>query len=170
MRWISGWLLVIDLRDLLQEHGLSGLRRGDDQAPLPFADRRDQVDDAGRKLGGIELEANALGRILRDEVLERGALLVLLQETPLIVVTRATPCGTPGRVDKTEKPSSSTPVSRPIVCTISRGTHGSPSSGLKSFAAARRKPWPSGMTCRTPRVSSVGSPSGTGISARPATA
>ena len=32
--------------DLLQEDGLAGARRGDDQAALALADRRDQVDDA----------------------------------------------------------------------------------------------------------------------------
>ena len=45
-------LTVHDLRDrlrhLLQEHGLAGTGRGHDQCPLPLAQRRQQVHDAGR--------------------------------------------------------------------------------------------------------------------------
>ena len=36
--------------DVLQEHGLAGARRRDDQAALALADRRDDVDDARREV------------------------------------------------------------------------------------------------------------------------
>jgi hypothetical protein len=36
------------VRDVLQQHGLAGARRRDDERALAFADRRDDVDDARR--------------------------------------------------------------------------------------------------------------------------
>ncbi len=44
------------MRDVLQQHGLAGARRRHDQGALAFADRRHDVDDAGREI--------LLGRIL----------------------------------------------------------------------------------------------------------
>ena len=42
----SGWFVVIGVRDRLQEHRLAGARRRDDQAALPLADGREEVEDA----------------------------------------------------------------------------------------------------------------------------
>ena len=60
--------------DVLQQHRLAGLRRGDDQAALALADRRDQIDGArGQVLGGAvaALELQALGRVKGRQVLEQ---------------------------------------------------------------------------------------------------
>ena len=48
------------MRDVLQQHGLAGARRRDDQGALALADRRDDVDDAGGEI--------LLGRILDFEL------------------------------------------------------------------------------------------------------
>src|SRR5205807_882571 len=60
--------------DILQQHRLAGLRRGDDQAALALANRRDQVDGArGQILGGAvaAFELQTLGRMERRQVLEQ---------------------------------------------------------------------------------------------------
>ena len=60
--------------DVLQQHRLARLRRGDDQTALALADRRHQVDGAGGQvLGGTvtALELQALGRMKRRQVLEQ---------------------------------------------------------------------------------------------------
>src|SRR6185312_1275888 len=46
-------------------------RRCDDQAALPFADRRDDVDDAHAQVAARRLEAQALIGIPRTQVVER---------------------------------------------------------------------------------------------------
>ena len=61
------------VRDLLQHDGLAGLGRRDDEAALALADRRDEVDDALRELGRLGLEAQALLRVQRRELLELDA-------------------------------------------------------------------------------------------------
>ena len=51
MRCISGMVLRHGLGDVLQQDGLAGARRRDDQAALSLADRREQVHDArGQRL------------------------------------------------------------------------------------------------------------------------
>src|ERR1700742_2929269 len=60
--------------DVLQQHGLAGFRRRDDQSTLALADGRYQIDGArGQVLGGsvAALELEALGRMERRQVLEQ---------------------------------------------------------------------------------------------------
>jgi hypothetical protein len=57
-------LLHDRLRDVLQHHGLAGLRRRHDQAALALADRRHQIDDAtgdvlGAAVAALEVSAGA---------------------------------------------------------------------------------------------------------------
>jgi hypothetical protein len=59
--------------DLLKQHGLAGARRGDDQAALPLADRRQQVDDTRVQLGGRGFQHQAAARVNRRQVGERDA-------------------------------------------------------------------------------------------------
>ena len=54
------------VRHALQERRLPGLRRRDDQASLPAADRRQQVDDPAAHLVGFGLELQVIVRIDRD--------------------------------------------------------------------------------------------------------
>ena len=61
--------------DRLQQHGLAGARRRDDQAALALAERRHQVHDARRQVLGIGLEADVLLGVERRQVLEEHALL-----------------------------------------------------------------------------------------------
>ncbi len=66
------------VRDVLQHDRLARLRRGDQQAALALADRRDQVDDAaGDVLGAVHvaLQAQRLLRVQRGQVLEQDAVL-----------------------------------------------------------------------------------------------
>ena len=61
------------MRDILQQHGLAGARRRNDQGALPFADRRDDVDDtSGEVLLGriLVLHLQPLVRIERRQVVE----------------------------------------------------------------------------------------------------
>ena len=58
------------LRDALQQHRLAGPRRRDDQAALPLADRRHQVEHAAGQCVRRGLEDEAFLRIQRREVLE----------------------------------------------------------------------------------------------------
>ena len=66
---ISGWLVEIALADMLQQNGLAGPRRGDDQRPLAFAQRREQIHHPGAdRLGaGFQTEP-LLGRDRRQTV------------------------------------------------------------------------------------------------------
>ena len=65
IRCISGWLADDGLGDVLEQDGLAGARRGDDQAALALADGREQVHDAGgqRLLAGFQ--DDLLGRVDR---------------------------------------------------------------------------------------------------------
>src|SRR5580704_17554526 len=58
--------------DVLQEHGLAGARRRNDQAALPFAEGRKQIHDAGAGVfaGGLEFEAFL--RIQRRQVVKQN--------------------------------------------------------------------------------------------------
>jgi hypothetical protein len=63
------------VRDVLQHHGLAGLRRRDDETALALADRRAQVDRAGRDVLGravADLELEALVGEERREILEEN--------------------------------------------------------------------------------------------------
>ncbi len=53
--------------DVLQQHRLAGLGRRDDQAALALADRRHQVDDAGRQILGAAVAALELEALLREQ-------------------------------------------------------------------------------------------------------
>ena len=67
------------MRDILQHHGLAGLRRGDEQAALAAADRGDHVDDAaGDVFVGLDLalELEVTRRVQRRQVLEHDLVLV----------------------------------------------------------------------------------------------
>jgi hypothetical protein len=66
------------LRDALQEHGLAGARRRDDEAALPLADRRHQVHHAPDRLSPAVSSLTACSRIERREVLEEDLLARLL--------------------------------------------------------------------------------------------
>ncbi len=66
------------VRHVLQQHGLAGARRRDDQAALPLADGGEQVHHAGGHLGRIVLEVEPLGGVERREVVEEDLGLVLL--------------------------------------------------------------------------------------------
>ena len=54
-------------RDVLQQHGLTGLRRRDDQAALALTDRRDQVDDARGQVFGAAVALLQLQPFLREQ-------------------------------------------------------------------------------------------------------
>ncbi len=63
------------LGDVLQQHGLAGARRRDDQRALALALRRDQIDHPGglvlhRRVAGVEIEP--LVGIERGEIVEIG--------------------------------------------------------------------------------------------------
>ena len=62
----------------LQQHGLAGAGRRDDQAALALAERRHQVHDARRQVLGLGLELDALERIERRQVLEEQLLARLV--------------------------------------------------------------------------------------------
>src|SRR6202021_3682738 len=60
--------------DVLQQHGLAGLRRRDDETALALADGSDQIDRTGRQVLGrsvAPLELQALGGMQRRQVLEQ---------------------------------------------------------------------------------------------------
>src|SRR3546814_4972173 len=64
------------LGDVLEQHGLAGARRRDDQRALALALRRDDVDDAGRlvldgRVGRVERQL--LRRIERRQIVEIDA-------------------------------------------------------------------------------------------------
>ena len=59
---------------LLEDRGLAGLRRRDDEAALALAEGAQQVHDARRRVVLVGLEAQALLGVQRRELLEHGAL------------------------------------------------------------------------------------------------
>ena len=64
--------------ELLHQHRLAGLGRGDDEAALPLADRGDDVDDAAGDVFlalHVALELEGLVRVQRREVLEQDLVL-----------------------------------------------------------------------------------------------
>ena len=61
------------LGDVLQQDGLAGARRGDDQAALPLADRRQQVHDARGQRLAAGFQPDLLVRIDGGEVVEIAA-------------------------------------------------------------------------------------------------
>ncbi|GCC49017.1 hypothetical protein chiPu_0033059, partial [Chiloscyllium punctatum] len=70
------------VRDVLHQHRLAGARRRHDQRALALADRRDDVDHAGRQvlLGGIlKLHAETLIGKQRREVVEIDLVLRLFR-------------------------------------------------------------------------------------------
>ena len=72
--------------DVLQQHRLAGLRRRHDQAALAFADRRDQIDDAGGQILGAAvaaLELEALGREQRRQILEQDLVRGVLRRVEI---------------------------------------------------------------------------------------
>ena len=62
--------------DVLQQHGLAGARRGDDEAALALADGREQIDDARRHVRLIVLEVQPLVRVERRQVVEEDLLAI----------------------------------------------------------------------------------------------
>ena len=65
-----GMVLADRVGHLLEEHGLADARRRDDEAALPEADRREEVDDARGVFLRGRLEDDAPGREGRRQVLE----------------------------------------------------------------------------------------------------
>src|SRR5690606_28430457 len=63
------------VRDRLQDHRLTGLRRGDDQGALALAHRHDQVDDATGQLVRLGLQPQPLVRVQRRQLVELRAVL-----------------------------------------------------------------------------------------------
>ena len=61
------------LGDVLEQDGLAGTRRRDDQATLPLADGREQVHDARGERLGTGLQDNVLVRVDGREVVEIAA-------------------------------------------------------------------------------------------------
>ena len=61
------------LGDVLQQDGLAGARRGDDQAALPLADGRQQVHDARGQRLGAGFQADLLVRVDGRQVVEVAA-------------------------------------------------------------------------------------------------
>jgi hypothetical protein len=64
--------------DVLEQDGLAGLRRRDDQPARPEADRAEHVDQAARGRAAPVLERDARLRVERGELREGLALAVLL--------------------------------------------------------------------------------------------
>src|SRR5690606_10289535 len=59
--------------DRLHDHGLAGLRRGHDQTALALADRRHEVDDPRGQHARVGLQAQAVLRVERGELVELRA-------------------------------------------------------------------------------------------------
>ena len=57
--------------DVLQQYGFPGPRRGDDQPPLPLADRREHIHDARRKVLRIELQIQLLIGVEGGQVVKK---------------------------------------------------------------------------------------------------
>jgi hypothetical protein len=75
MRWTSG--------DLLHDDRLAGLRGRDDEAALALADRGDDVDDPGRQVVRLVLEAEPVLRVQRGQLGELGPRSRLLGRHPV---------------------------------------------------------------------------------------
>ena len=65
------------LGDVLQQDGLAGARRGDDQAALPLADGRQQVHDARGERLVAGFQEDLLVRVDGGEVVEVAADVLL---------------------------------------------------------------------------------------------
>ncbi len=61
--------------DLLEEDGLSGLGRRDDERPLSLADGAEEVDDPGGEFLGRSLKVQFLVGVEGREILERNTVL-----------------------------------------------------------------------------------------------
>ena len=88
--------------DVLQHHRLARTRGGDDEAALSLADGRQQIDDPGRELLGVELEPQLLLRIERRQVVEQDLLpraLRLLEVDGLDLQQRKVALALLGRAD-----------------------------------------------------------------------
>ena len=72
------------VRDLLEDRCLTRFGRRDDHASLALPDRRHQVDDARRHIGGVagDLEAQLLVREKRRQVLELRPVAGLVGDRP----------------------------------------------------------------------------------------
>ena len=67
----------------MQNRGLTGLRRRDDERALALTNRHDQVDDAGGEDLWIRFQAQALVGIQRRELIKVRALLGLFRIDPI---------------------------------------------------------------------------------------
>src|SRR5690606_31387038 len=67
------------VRDRLEHHGLPRLGRRDDEAALPLADRRDEVDDPRGEDVRLGLQPQPLLRVERRELAELGPVARLLR-------------------------------------------------------------------------------------------
>jgi hypothetical protein len=79
IRWHVLMILDDRVRDLLEDGGLTGLRRRDDQTALSHADRRHEIDDAHREVALFVLQVQPMLRIARAQVVERDAVLRLVR-------------------------------------------------------------------------------------------
>jgi hypothetical protein len=70
-----GMVLGDAVGDALQQHGLAGARRCDDEAALTLAERRQQIHDAAGEVLAIGFEGDLLLRVERRQVLEEDLLL-----------------------------------------------------------------------------------------------
>ena len=66
------------VRDLLQDDGLPGPGRRDDETALPLADRSQEVHEARRQIVRVVLDVDDFVRVERGEVVEERFLLGLL--------------------------------------------------------------------------------------------
>ena len=65
--------------DLLEENGLTRLRRRDDEAPLSLSDGRDEIEDAHRDVAVVLLQVQLLLGISRAQVVEADPVLGLFR-------------------------------------------------------------------------------------------
>src|ERR1700723_2080797 len=64
--------------DVLQEHGLAGSRRRNDQAALPLAKRGEQIHEAGAYILATGFELDPLLRIKRRQIVEENLVARLV--------------------------------------------------------------------------------------------
>ena len=74
-----GMIFHDGLRHVVQQRGLAGARRGDDEAALAFADGRHEINDARGETVGHRLELHALERADGREIVECGPCLCVLR-------------------------------------------------------------------------------------------
>ena len=67
------------VRNVLQQHGLAGARRRNDQAALPLAERRQQIHDAGADVLANRLQLHTFLRIERRQVVEQNLVARLVR-------------------------------------------------------------------------------------------